>query len=218
MRVALTLIIGALAAQPAAASTIQIKSGLVSMSGPLLGVASFSLSGDDFLADATGGVGETGLFSTCYPCGPSQTSFTLGGTVVPSTGFTGGGTYLGTPYSFGFFGEASFSLTLSGPPLLLPPPGPLSIEISGPFSMSGYFSTPSAGPFDLIGYGNVRATLTTNSALKSWEFHSAVWEFADPIPEPATMVLVGTGLAGLLRHARTPRRLRRSRRRGLVDR
>jgi hypothetical protein len=85
-----------------------------------------------------------------------------------------------------------------------------AVSVLSPFSFFGTVTPPGGSSVvQLVGRGTARvdlARLVTPEFGQTWDFQRAVYEFQTPavIPEPATLVLVGSGIAGcLIRRKRT---------------
>jgi hypothetical protein len=108
----------------------------------------------------------------------------------------------GSPASFG-----SVNMDFITPTLTLPPPGSAA-TFSLPFTMSGSLGFPFFGPpaqpnVPLSGSGFVIAIFGPSppspNVAPGWQLRQITYEFSDPVPEPATMFLVGSGVLALLR-------------------
>ena len=85
-----------------------------------------------------------------------------------------------------------------------------SVVVTAPFMVSegSFFRPGDAASWPLHGGGLATLTLTANPSLPVWEFSHLRYDFQTtaPVPEPATLVLVGGGLVGVLRvRKRRPR-------------
>jgi len=85
-----------------------------------------------------------------------------------------------------------------------------AVSVFSPFSFFGTVTPPGGSSVvQLVGRGTARvdlARVVTPEFGQTWDFQRAVYEFQTPavIPEPATLVLVGSGIAGcLIRRRRT---------------
>lgn len=212
-------VIVALTPVPARADPISILHGSIlitsgGLNGPvtLTGSRGFSLVGT-----VAPSAGLTGLFGQCIvpECTPgSRIDFGLD--LTGASGFLSGTmTIEGDRYdiSESVTAIADVFLHLDGS-VLAPGMGPARATVSAPFSLTGRaFALTPFGEFAhddlLFGRGTATVTLVPYPAIPeldpSWMVDSARFDFVQPVPEPSTLVLVGTG-ALLAARARRSRR------------
>jgi hypothetical protein len=185
------------------ADPIQITDGRLEIAG--LGGTLFLAAepGFTFLGGLTVVGGFFGPSVSCLPCAPGASvnlNALWGGNDLHGTATFGGITYegLGSLAPGSSFGTVEFTSAAS----LTAPLDGVVATLVGPFGFQGHFFFPGADPESpsFTGAGTATVTLFRPSNDIPWSFQSAVYEFGDasaPVPEPGTLLLVGTVLAGL---------------------
>jgi PEP-CTERM motif len=210
-----TMIVLSITPRPAVADEILVTGGSLQMGSS---TGAVSLQGDrGFTLAATVDVFDS-VFAPwiqCFVSCPAGTNVSLNATFLASSLHGATVTLDGLTYTN--VGSAASSDTASlfftGGPVVLPLANQDLVTLTAPFLLTGSFSallinTPD--PSDrvdvgLAGQGTAlltlqRSLLTPNAP--AWRYFSAVYSLEDataPIPEPATMLLTGAGLAVLAR-------------------
>lgn len=101
------------------------------------------------------------------------------------------------------------TLTFETPDVVIPPGGADPLNLTAPFLFSGRVVGANESPvmaplfeLDLSGVGVARMSLDLDNGVYQFQGVEYVFAASEPIPEPAALILVGSGLAGLVARRR----------------
>ena len=186
-----------------AAEPIPITAGALQMEA--IGGTLTLIGGDRFTfmggVSVTGGV--FGPRNSCLPCAPgvpiSLAALWLGND-LRGTATLDGVTYTGVG---GLAADRATGIVEFSGSAVAPPLEGLTATVVAPFLFEGQFFFPGSSGAPgfsefLIGGGTATVGLFRSVETIPWFYRSALYEFeeVDPIPEPGTMLLAGTALAG----------------------
>jgi len=196
---------------PASADPILIRGGSIIVDQTFVGTVDIHGTQGFRLQLVLGLSGTTGPWQGCCPAPPAA-SIDLSAYAFASDG-SGSAEFNGSRYFVPSI-DATVNLLLLGDHVTAPPLS-TSAVLSAPFELSSVSSnfflfdidTGGVATFPVVGRGTATIELIPHPAGDPfWEFSRVRYEFSDaqPIPEPATLLLFGTGMFALAakRHRR----------------
>jgi hypothetical protein len=199
----------------ASADPVTITRGSIVLSEPsMFQAGSIAIGGTQGFAiegRVNSGEGRIDPLGQCFPCEPTA-DFSVGAN-LGTFAIRGKATLNGETYTdINSFSSNNFVFLVLIGTTVLPPVNGSSLVLRAPFRVAAesFFTyegsdLPDLTTVSLAGRGTATVSFHASPSVPAWEFSQMRYEFV-PTPEPATLVLVGGGIAATLLRARTRRR------------